>query len=183
MEEKNVEGFGVERAGGEEMKNVDFVLEIAREEKLEPISVRIRGEPYYIEEDETGIMDVLDMIFEMGQQTGGFVLQIEKEIPEFITIVDGYRPNEFSRYYYNRSSVLVTDGQTIFVSKLVDSDGNTHHDIYYKYKLLNATFALEIRHEKNNFNGEQEFLDVYYYGDPNSRLVTVLRRLNDLLSP
>ena len=177
--------------GGEKMKMekggkieiVDYVLEVSREEKLEPISVRVRRDPYYLEEDETDVLGIMDMIFEMGQQTGGFVLQIEKEVPEFITIVDGYRPNEFSRYYYNRSSVLVTDGQTIFVSKLVDSDGNTHHDVYYKFKVINATFALEIRHEKNNFNGEQEFLDVYYYGDPNSKLVLLLRRLNDLLSP
>jgi hypothetical protein len=168
--------------GVEKEKPIDFVLEIAREEKLEPISVRIRGEPYYMEEDETGIMDVLDMIFEIGQQTGGFVLNIGKTVPEFITIVDGYRPNEFSRYYYNRSSVLVTDGKTIFISRTIDSDGNTHHDVYYKFKVINATFALEIRHEKNNFNGEQEFLDVILYGR-NEKLEKVLRRLNDLLSP
>jgi len=164
-------------------KNVDFVLEIAREEKLEPISVRIRGEPYYMEEDETGIMDVLDMIFEMGQQIGGFVLNIEKTVPEFVTIRKGYRPNEFSKYYYNRTSLLATDGQTTFVSRIVDSDGNTHCDIYYKYKISNASFVLVIEHEENNFNDiDNQYLDIYLYGE-NEKLERVLRRLNDLLSP
>jgi hypothetical protein len=191
MERENVEGFGVERVyrnvvcmdGGEKMEEkMDFVGEIAKEEKLEPIDVRVRGDPDYMEEYETGIMDILDFIWTYGQTTGGFLLQIEKEIPEFITIECGYRP-DISRYHYSRSETLVTDGQTIFVSRLVDSDGNTHHDEYYKYKVINATFVLVIGYEENNFNGENRYLHVFYYGDKNSKLVNVLRRLNDLLTP
>jgi hypothetical protein len=166
----------------EKEKPIDFVMKIAKEEKLEPITVRVRADPYYMEEGETGIMDILDFIWTYGQSTGGFVLIIEKEVPEFITIEYGYRP-DISRYYYSRSETLATDGQTIFISRMVDSDGNTHHDEYYKFKLLNATFALIVGYEENNFNGENRYLTVYYYGDPNSKLVTVLRRLNDLLSP
>jgi hypothetical protein len=190
-EEKNVEGFGMERVyrnvvcidGGEKMKEeIDFVGQIAKEEKLEPIDVRIRGHPYYMEEDEIGIMDILDSIWTYGQTTGGFVLNVEKTVPEFITIKKGYRPNAFSKYYYSIDSVLVTNGRTVFVSKLVDSDDNTHCDIYYKYKIIDATFAIVIQYEENNFNGEQRFLDVWVYGN-NEKLVTVLRRLNDLLSP
>ena len=169
--------------GGEKMKNVvDFVREACKNVGLEQIAVRVRAEPY-LKEEETSILDILDLIWTYGQSTGGFVLQIEKEVPEFITIRMGYRPNEFSKYYYNRSETLVTDGRTVFISRLVDSDGNTHYDGYYKFKVIGATFVLVLEYEKNNFNGEQEFLDVYYYGDPNSKLVTVLRRLNDLLSP
>ena len=168
--------------GGEKMEIVDYVLKIAREEKLEPVDVKIRGEPYYLDEDETGIMDVLDFIWTYGQTTGGFVLMVEKEVPEFVTVECGYRPNEFSWTYYNRSETLVTDGQTVFISRFIDSDGNTHHDEYYKYKLVNATFALVVGYEENNFNGENKYLTVYYYGDPNSKIVNVLRRMNDLLS-
>jgi hypothetical protein len=129
------------------------------------------------------LLDVLDTIWGIGQYTGGFTLNIEKRVPEFVVIEEGYRPNEFSRYFYSRTGMLATDGQTIFISKLVSSDGNTHHDIYYKYKLLNATFAIVTRYEKNNFyETEQEFLDVWVYGG-NEKLVEVLRRMNDLLSP
>jgi hypothetical protein len=163
-------------------KPIDFVGQIVKEEKLEPIDVRIRGHPYYMEEDETGIMDILDSILTYGQTTGGFVLNVGKTVPEFITIKKGYRPNELSKYYYSIDSVLATDGQTVFVSKLVDSDDNTHCDIYYKYKLIDATFAIVIQYEENNFNGEQRFLDVWVYGD-NEKLVKVLRRMNDLLAP
>ena len=165
------------------MERIDFVGQIAKEEKLEPMNIRIRGEPYYMEEEEIGLLDVLDMVWQYGQQTGGFVLNMEQKVPEFITIECGYTPDEFSRYHYSRSETLVTDGQTIFISKLVDSDGNTHHDEYYKFKVLNATFVMIIRYEENNFNGENRYLDVYFYGDKNSKLVNVLRRLNDLLSP
>jgi hypothetical protein len=169
--------------GGEKMEIVDYVLKIAREEKLEPINVRIRGEPYYLDEDEIGIMDVLDFIWTYGQTTGGFLLQVEEKIPEFITIECGYRPNEFSRTYYSRSETLVTDGKTVFISRFVDSDGNTHNDEYYKYRVINATFVLVIGYEENNFNGENRYLYVFCYGDKNSKLVRVLRRLNDLLAP
>ena len=195
MEEKNNRGFGVERVyrnvvcidGGEKMeegksKPIDFVLETVKSVGLEPTTVRVRRDPYYLDEEEIGLLDVLDTIWEIGQNTGGFVLMIEEGVPEFVTIVDGYTP-DFGWYYYNRSETLVTDGQTIFISRMVDSDGNTHCDTYYKYKITNATFAMIIRYEKNNFNGENQYLDVYFYGDKNSKLVNVLRRLNDLLSP
>jgi hypothetical protein len=147
--------------------------------------VRVRAEPYY-EEEEATILDILDVIWTYGQTTGGFVLQVEEKVPEFVTVKCGYRPNVFSWYYYNVSGTLVTDGQTVFVSRLVDSDGNTHHDEYYKFKLVNARFAMIIRYGENNFNGENRYLDVYFYGnkdgDKESKLITVLRRLNDLLS-
>jgi hypothetical protein len=195
MEEKNVEGFGAERVyhnvvcidGGEKMekvenKPIDFVMETVKSVGLEPITVRVRSDPYIEDEDETGIIDILDFIWTYGQSTGGFALVVEKEVPEFITIECGYRPNT-SRYYYSRSETLATDGRTVFISRFIDSDGNTHHDEYYKFKLLNATFALIVGYEENNFNGENRYLTVYYYGDPNSKLVNVLRRLNDLLSP
>jgi hypothetical protein len=190
-EEKKVEGFGVERVyqtqekklGGEKMEEIDFVRQIAKEEKLEPIDVRVRGDPDYMEEYETGIMDILDFIWVYGQSTGGFLLQVEDGVPEFIVIECGYTPNEFSRYHYSRSETLVTDGKTVFISRLVDSDGNTHHDEYYKFMLVNATFVMTVRYEENNFNGENRYLHVFYYGDKNSKLVNVLRRLNDLLSP
>jgi len=176
------EGFGAEQVRGEKMeKPIDFVMEIVRETGLEPIVVRVRGEPNYMDENETGILDVLDMIWTYGQSTGGFALSIEERVPEFITIECGYRP-DISRYYYSRSETLVTDGRTVFISRFVDSDGVTHHDEYYKFKLLNATFALVIKHERNNFNGEQEYLDVILYGR-NEKLEKVLRRLNDLLAP
>jgi hypothetical protein len=190
-EKKNVEGFGVGRVycinGGEknmceEKKPIDFVGEIVRDIGLENVCVKVRGDPYF-EEEETGILDILDFIWIYGQTTGGFVLQIEKEIPEFIVIECGYCPNEFSRYHYSRSETLVTDGQTIFLSRMVDSNGNTHHDEYYKYKVINATFVLVVGYEENNFNGENRYLYVFYYGDKNSKLVEVLRRLNDLLTP
>jgi hypothetical protein len=178
--EKNI-GGGV-KMENVESKSVDFVLETVKSVGLENVCVRVRGDPYY-DEEETSILDILDFIWTYGQSTGGFVLQIEKELPEFIAIVDGYTPNEFSRYYYSRSETLVTNGKTVFISKLVDTDGHSKHDVYRKYKILNATFAMVIRYEENNFNGENRYLDVFYYGDPNSKLVNVLRRLNDLLSP
>jgi hypothetical protein len=190
-EEKNVEGFGVERVyrnvvcmdGGEKMEEkMDLVWKILREEKLEPINVRVRGDPYY-DEEEVGLFDIMDFIWVYGQSTGGFLLQVEDGVPEFIVIECGYTPNEFSRYHYSRSETLVTDGQTVFISRFVDSDGNTHHDEYYKYKVINATFVMTVRYEENNFNGENRYLHVFYYGDKNSKLVNVLRRLNDLLSP
>jgi hypothetical protein len=164
--------------GGEK----EIVWKILREEKLEPINVRVRGDPYYLDEEEVGLFDIIDFIWTYGQTTGGFLLQIEKEIPEFITIECGYRPN-ISRYHYSRSETLVTDGKTVFISRLVDSDGNTHHDEYYKYKVINATFMLVVGYEENNFNGENRYLYVFYYGDEKSKLVTVLRRMNDLLAP
>jgi hypothetical protein len=179
MEEKI---YGGENMGVGEKNVVDFVREIAKKEKLEPIVVRVIAEPY-LEENETGILDILDFIWVYGQSTGGFILNVEQGVPEFVTIVDGFTPNEFSRYYYNRSETLVTDGQTIFISKMTDSDGHSKHDVYRKYKVINATFVMIVRYEKNNFNGENESIEVYYYGDPNSKLVNVLRRLNDLLSP
>jgi len=174
-EEKNV--------GGDKMeKPADFVIETVKSIGLEPKIVKVRMDPYS-DEEETDLLDVLDTIWKIGQYTGGFTLVTEKRVPEFVVIEEGYRPNEFSRYFYSKTGMLATDGQTIFVSRLVDSDGNTHHDIYYKYKLLNATFAIVTRYEKNNFHGtEQEFLDVWVYGRED-KLVTVLRRLNDLLSP
>jgi len=167
---------------GEKMKPIDFVMETVKSVGLEPITVRVRSDPYLEEEEETGILDILDFIWTYGQTTGGFALIIEKEVPEFITIECGYRP-DISRYYYSRSETLATDGRTVFISRLIDTDGNTHYDVYCKYKVINATFALIVGYEENNFNGENRYLTVYYYGDPNSKLVNVLRRLNDLLSP
>jgi hypothetical protein len=161
---------------------MDFVGEIVRDIGLENVCVRVRGDPYF-EEEETGILDILDFIWIYGQTVGGFALNMGQEVPEFITIECGYTPNEFSRYHYSRSETLVTDGQTIFVSRMTDSDGNTHHDEYYKFKLVNARFAMIIRYEENNFNGENRYLDVYFYGDEKSKLVEVLRRMNDLLAP
>jgi hypothetical protein len=195
FEEKNVEGFGGaevyhvlnKKYGGEknmceERNVVDFVGEVCKNVGLEQIAVRVRAEPYF-EEEETGILDILDFIWTYGQNTGGFALQVEKEIPEFITIKCGYTPNEFSWHYYSRSEMLVTNGKTIFISKLVDTDGNTRCDIYRKYRILDATFAMIIEHEENNFNGDNEYLSVYFYGDKNAKIVEVLRRLNDLLAP
>jgi hypothetical protein len=161
---------------------MDFVGEIVRDVGLKNVCVKVRGDPYF-EEEETGILDILDFIWTYGQTTVGFVLQVEEKVPEFVIVECGYRPNEFSRAYYSRSETLVTDGNTLFISRMVDSDGNTHHDEYYKFKVINATFVLVIGYEENNFNGENRYLYVFYYGDPSSKLVTVLRRLNDLLAP
>jgi hypothetical protein len=172
----------VEKESGKMEKPVDFVLEACKSVGLENMCVRVRAEPYY-EEEEATILDILDFIWTYGQTTGGFLLQVEDGVPEFIVIECGYTPNEFSWYYYSRSETLVTDGQTVFISRFVDSDGNTHHDEYYKYRLTSATFAMVIGYEENNFNGENRYLHVFYYGDKNSKLVNVLRRLNDLLAP
>jgi len=191
MERENVEGFGVERVycinGGEKMeevksKPIDFVLETVREFGLEDMNLT-KQDAGFLEEEETTLYEILDMIWTYGQSTGGFYLGINPVVPEFVTIEWGYRPNEFSWYYYHRSEVLVTDGELVFISRFVDSDGNTHHDEYYKYRLTGATFAMIVRYEENNFNdADRQHLAVYLYGG-NERLVKVLRRLNDLLTP
>jgi hypothetical protein len=161
---------------------MDFVGSVVKSIGLENVCVKVRGDPYF-EEEETSILDILDFIWTYGQTVRGFALMVEKEVPEFIVIECGYCPNEFSRYHYSRSETLVTDGQTVFISRFVDSDGNTHHDEYYKYKLINATFAMIVRYEENNFNDtDNRYLSVYLYGG-NERLVKVLRRLDDLLTP
>ena len=195
MEEKNNRGFGVERVycvdGGEKMvekesgkmeKPVDFVGEIVRDIGLEDMKL-VRQEAGFYEKEETTLYEVLDMIWTYGQSTGGFVIEHEPLTPEYITIEHGHRPDEFSRYYYRRGEVLFTDGDIVFISRMVDTDGNTHYDVYYKYKLINAKFVLILRYDENNFSGyNQQSLTVYLYGK-NEKLLNVLRRLNDLLSP
>jgi hypothetical protein len=191
MERENVEGFGVERVscirGGEKMvekksRPIDFVGEVIKEFGLEDMDI-IRQEAGFDEKEETTLYEVLDMIWIYGQSTGGFVLRYEPLMPDYITIEYGHRPNEFSRYYYKRGEVLFTDGNVVFISRLIDTDGNTHYDVYYKYKVINATFVLIVRYDENNFSGcDQQFLTVYLYGE-NEKLVNVLRRLNDLLRP
>jgi hypothetical protein len=191
MERENVESFGGVWAycinGGEKMeevksKPIDFVLETVREFGQEDMNLT-KQDAGFLEEEETTLYEILDMIWTYGQSTGGFYLGINPVVPEFVTIEWGHRPNELSRYYYHRSEVLVTDGELVFISRFVDSDGNTHHDEYYKYKVLNATFAMIVRYEENNFNNtDSQHLAVYLYGG-NERLVKVLRRLNDLLTP
>jgi hypothetical protein len=189
-EEKNNRGFGVERVyrnvGGEKMekvksKPIDFVGEVIKEFGLEDMEI-IRQEAGFDEEEKTTLYEVMDMIWVYGQSTGGFCLQVEKSVPEFIVIKYGHRPNEFSKYSYSLGEVLFTDGDIVFISRMVDTDGNTRYDVYYKYKLINAKFALVFRYEENNFSGyDQQFLAIRVYGG-DDKLINVLRRLNDLLS-
>jgi len=174
-EKKNVGGGKMEKVG-------NFVMEIVRETGLED-SLLVRQETGLYEKEETALYEVLDMIWRYGQHTGGFSLETEKSVPEFLVIRCGHRPNEFSRYFYYLKEVLFTDGSLVFISKMVDTDGNTHYDVYYKYKLINAKFALVFSYEENNFSGyDQQFLAIRVYGGED-KLITVLRRLNDLLSP
>ena len=174
-EKKNVENFGVD-------KPIDFVLETVKSVELEDMEL-VCIEAGKRDKETITLYEVLDMVWTHGQSTGGYVLTLEDEVPEFITIEHGHRSDFLSRYYYRRSEVLFTDGNPVFVSRMVDTDGNTRYNVYYKYKVINAKFAMIVRYDEDNFDDiDQSYLAIWVYGDC-PKLVEVLRRLDDLLTP
>jgi len=146
MEEKNVEGFGVERVGGGKM-----------EKKINVVRAGYEIEQRTIEE-------VIEMIKEYGINTGGFRLLQESEIPKYVVITRSSRPGP--SYDSKSEDILFTDGDLEFVSEKHVYNYPTLSGHYYKYKVTNATYLILLQWEGNDFSGGwQEWTTVIIHGN------------------
>jgi hypothetical protein len=114
--------------------------------------------------EEKDVKEILEVIKEFASSTGGFRLSIEKEVPKYIVIARGKRPGP--SYDYRILDILITDGEIEFISEKHLYNYPTQNDHLYKYKIVNAQFAIVVQWYGNDYEGSwREWTTVLVYGD------------------
>jgi len=132
--------------------------------------VNVKGESLILvragemERREISEQEVLEEIRRCAEDTGGFCLQLEQEIPQYVTIAHGSRPG--SSFDYRIEEALVTDGELEHVSRKRLYNYPTQDDCIHKYKITSASFAIKICQYGNDYGGKWlERVDITVYGN------------------
>jgi hypothetical protein len=114
--------------------------------------------------EEISLEEIIELIRKYGQDTGGFALATEKEVPKYIVLNWSSRPGP--SFESKAVDSLITDGEIQLLSQKHIYNYPTTNAYMYKYKISNANFAVVIEWEGNDYNGGwQEWTSVVIYGN------------------